>query len=219
MTQSNTVTTATGVKIETTKSPVKFREFSTNGKAEFQKEGTKTVILEQEIITKTSYPAKKVGSSLDGNLFGADDFGFESKDFENKELRLAFMNVPVNATQEQVQAKLDVANAAGAVIYKLMSNQPILDENQLYAITAGLRTKDQFANSQVARFPKDAKDDKGNDIGGQIILHNDKPFYRRTAFATGPVEDVDNRAGSDYYVSPEIEAELKSASVLAGQTF
>lgn len=208
MNQSNVTTTVN-------KTPVTLRELTVS---KFQKEGSKTAILEQKITTTKSYPSKKISNSMNANLFDADDFGYESQKFSNTETRVAFMLVPASASEEQVKAKL--ANAKNACIHRVLSSTPILDEDQKYAMSVGNRTMDDFANRQVARYPKGSKDAHGNSIEGQIILDDEgKVFYRRTFLSLESVEDSDNRGGSDYYVSPQIEAELQGASVLANQSY
>lgn len=201
-----------GIEITTKRTAVTFGALKVN---EYQKPGTKTAEVRQEIITDSYYPSKKTTSDLNGGLFDTSDFGFEKKHFQNTDRRVAWILVPANATEEMIKQKLEAAVKAGAVIYKVLSNSPILDENQKYAIEAGQRTMNDFANSQVVRYPDNhAK-------AGQLCLDkNGKVQYRRTFFWGSAMSDVDKRTAEkdDVYMSPEIAAELSGASVLEGQT-
>lgn len=139
-----------GVRHETTRTKV---ELSRIYAAEYQKPGTLTAELKQEVITTSFYPSKKVESSMQNGLFSTAEFGFDEQVFTNTESRYAWVPVPEGATEEQVRAMLEKANANGAVIYKVLDNEPILDENQLYSISIGQKTLGDFANRQVVRYP------------------------------------------------------------------
>ena len=183
--------------------------------ADYQKEGTLTAQIRQVVTTKSFYPSKKVASDLQANIFGLGDFGFEEQEYSSTETRVAWIPVPTNAKKDEVEAKLKAATEKGACIYKVLSNHPILDENQKYAISQGLTTLHTFANSQVVRYPEN------HEKAGQIILDNHgKVQYRRTFFWNTPMEDQDARSldSADAYLSPEIAAELEGASVMVGQT-
>jgi hypothetical protein len=178
--------------------------------AEFQKEGTKTAELRQEVTTISSYPSKKVTSDLQDNLFNTSDFNFEAQVFNSKETRMAWIPVPEKATEEQVLELLAKVNAAGGTIYRVLSSAPILDENQKYAINQGIRTLDQFANAQVCKYP-DNHDDEN--LRGKLLLDKaGRVMYRRTLFSKTPKEDVDNRGIVDTYMSPEIAMQLNGAA-------
>lgn len=215
--QKSETTSASGVKKVVSVSEITLDKLGVSG--EFQKPGTITAQIRQIVRTESSYPEKKVTSNLQANFFATEDYGFGSKDYSNDENRVAFLLVPENATEAIIIAKLQTANAAGGCIYRVLSNSPILDDNQKYAISAALRTVNQFANSQVVRYPKTAENDlKGlsgkiwTDAAGNIQ-------YRRTFYWNTPQEDVDLRdASKPVYMSPEIAAELKGAGVLKGQT-
>lgn len=190
--------------------------------AEFQKDGTITAQLRQPVVTKSYYPSKKVESSMSQNLFGSDAFGFEEQEFSNTEQRVTWMLVPANMTEDQIKAAIAEANKAEATIYKVLSNRPILDENQAYAITQpNLNVSlDTFANSQAVRYPENPET-IANGTAGQLCLTADnKVQYRKTYFWKTFKEDLDMRTAdpADVYLSPEIKAELEGASVLSGQT-
>jgi len=205
-----------GARTEISKSPVTLDKIYVG---ENQKPGTLTAQLRQQVVTKSFYPSKKVDSNMQDNLFTGKDFGFEEKPYESKENRVAWIPVPVSKTEAEVKAMLDTAVKNGACIYRVLSNEPILDDNQQYAITAGLRTYDDFANTQVIRYPDGVTDELGNDISGQIV--KDKAGnvqYRRTFFSAKPKEDIDERSADRVFMSAEIKAELQGAGALLGQT-
>lgn len=182
--------------------------------AEFQKPGTKTAQIRQVITTNSYYPTKQVSSNMQANIFGTADFGFEEQHFQNTENRVAWLPVPINATEEQIAAKLAEMTALGACIYRVLSNQPILDDHQKYAVRTGLNgvTLNTFANPQALRFPKGHKQE------GQISLGaGNKVVYRRTFFWNAPMEDSDLRTidPADVYVSPEIALELAGKGITA----
>lgn len=194
---------------------------------DYQKPKSKTAQLRQVVTTSSFYPSKKTSSDLSGNLFSNKDFGYEEQQFDSVETRMAWILVPENATKEQIIKLLDAAMEKGAVIYKVISNAPILDENQKYAVTAGIRTKDQFAATQVVRYPENEKT-IADGTAGKLILDNGKVIYRKTFFWPTAHADVDLRGHEDHkpYMSPEIEDEFKltvanvqgAAFSLEGQT-
>jgi hypothetical protein len=185
---------------------------------EFQKAGSLTAQLRQTITTKAFYPSKQVDSDLQQNIFNAADFGYAENEYESVENRVAWLLVPSNYTVEGFKAKLAEAIAQGATIYKVLSNSPILDKNQLYAISQGQRTIDQYANQQVVRVPEN-KETIADGTAGTIVLDNaGNVQYRKTYFWGTPKADMDIRDINKVYVSPELQAELAGASVMEGQT-
>jgi hypothetical protein len=180
--------------------------------SEFQKEGTQTAQLRQVHTTKSWYPSKKIDSSLQDNIFSMTDFGFEEEAYESVENRVCWINVPENATKDDVEGKLP----KDCTLYKILSNHPILTEDQVYAIDniSGI-DEDTYANRQVVRYPE------GNRKEGQIVLDkNNKPQYRAVFFSAKEVADVDRRTvvADEFYASPDILAEMnQDASVIVGQ--
>lgn len=180
---------------------------------EFQKEGTLTAQIRQIVTTYSSYPSKRVASDMQNAIFSNNDFGFKPQVFESTETRVAWLLVPLGVTEAEVIAKIEAANKNGACIYRVLSNTPILDENQKYAIIAGLTTKDAFANSQAVRYGVGHKQE------GQLTLDKaGNVQYRRTFFWNSPMDDQDARSASDVYLSAELAAELKGASIMKGQS-
>lgn len=181
--------------------------------SQFQKEGTETAQLRQIVESESEYPSARISNERQDNLFSVEDFGFTAQKFTNIENRVGFINVPVGTTVEKV-AELLLANP-DACLYRVMDNRPIITKDQEYAIAQGQRTYDDFANSQVVRFPEADSNGVAHPRAGQIVLdRNNKPQYRQVFFSKAAMADEDNRkADTAYgYVSPEIEAELVGAA-------
>lgn len=203
--------TNNGIRSVVESSPVAFEKMYKN---DIQKEGTLTAQIRQTIIKSTFYPSKRVDSNMQENLFSTEEFGFGEQQFDGKEERVAWILVPENITEAAIMAKLAAANSNGACIYKVLSNEPILDDNQKYAISQQLRTLNHYANAQAVRYPEN-HDTTPNKL---ILDKEGNVQYRRTYFWLTPKEDQDIRSTAKVYVSPEIAAELNGASVLQGQT-
>lgn len=213
---TNKTVPTTGIRTETKKDPIALsRIFSGDfeKKDKSGKEITKTAELRQVITTKSFYPSKKVESNLQNGLFSIDKFDIEEQVFDSVEQRVTWIPVPVNATEELVKKALETDIANGATLYKVLSNKPILDENQEQAIKLGFRTYDDFANSQAVRFPE-THETTPNEL---ILDKNGNVQYRRVFYWKTPHEDVDLRDTSKVYVTTEMEVELHGASVLEGQ--
>lgn len=176
-------------------------------KSDYQKKGTLTAELKQTIITKTTYPAISIVNNLNDNIFGPSEFkeAGEPKSFETTETRVAWIDVPTDATVASVQERLN--NIKGTCLYKILSNRPILSDNDSYAIDSAEIdiTEDDYANRQAVRYGENS------DKAGELILDaNGKVQYRRIAFSRTAKEDVDLRTEdpADFYASPELAAEL-----------
>lgn len=182
--------------------------------ADYQKEGTLTAEIKQTITTKSYYPSKSVSNNLQDNPFSTSDFGFSENEYTANETRVVWVEVPVGSTVESVAAKL--ATLPDANIYKMLANKPILSDNQVYAIGAGLTTKDIIADKQVVRYPS------GHPQAGQIILDpQGKVQYKATYFKTSAMADQDLRTAdvNDFYATPNMNIELAGimTSVAADQ--
>ena len=89
------------------------------------------------------------------------------------------------------------------------------------AIQAGITTKDTIANAQVVRYPENATDAGGNNIGGKIIADpNGKVQYRATYFSAIGKEDIDVRDDdmNNQYLTQEIEAELDDVFAMVDES-
>ena len=187
-------------------------------KADYQKEHSLTVELRQVIKTQSDYPAQRFTGDLQDSLFSIDEFETVTKSYDNTETRIAWMNVPEGTTIEVIVQRIATAMNNGARLQRVLSNHPILDNNQKYAVESSTvnRTLEDFANSQVVRYPVNHVTNPG-----QLILHNGKPQYRRVFFAATNKPDIDNRNDNptDFYFSAEILAEMNgSAATMQGQS-
>lgn len=183
--------------------------------SDFQKEGSETAELKQTEVTITSYPSKTVDSNLQDNVFAPDDFGYKMQDFKSERVNVAWINVPVGTTPEQVLDR--ISKQPKAVLYRIVDTHPILSDNQLYAIGQGIATKDQFADKQVIRHGNDAEDGAWKE--GDLVLDGlGRPLYKAVFLSLDGKEDI-NRSSTepgDFYTSEAIMAEMKS-TVAVGQ--
>lgn len=190
---------------ETIKSPITVDRVYA---AERQKEGFLTAQIRQVVTTKAFYPEKKVSSNMRDSLYSNEELGIKSEPYLSPENRVDFIQVRTNATVASVQADLNKAYEAGACIYKVLSSEPILDDNQESGLNRGLTTKDQYANKQVVRKPTQ------DSTKGEIITDAyGLPFYRRTFFSKTSKADQDLRDPKKSYMSPEIAMELQGATI------
>jgi hypothetical protein len=167
--------------------------------SDFQKQGTKTLQLRQIVQTTSSYPSKKVGNEFSDNLFATKDYGFKENTFVNKQNRVFFMSIPVNAPKEAIIAKVKSANASKAVLYRKIANKPILTSGQEYSISQGQKTMEDYAGSQVVRHPETKEvvlDESGN------------PQYRIICFSETPKADEDFRGQGDVYLMEGMKGEV-----------
>lgn len=186
--------------------------------SEWQKKGTKTAQLRQTVTTTSEYPSAKVSNNMNDNIFEESEFGFDAQVFESIQNRVAWINVPEALTIKEVEERL--AKFPGATLYRVLDNRPILTDDQNYAIGAGLRTMDNFAASQVVRYPEDHET-----MPNMIIADKaGKIQYKAVFFSNTPKEDTDNRiADLAYgYASEELKAEFAAqgsdATIVANQS-
>lgn len=179
--------------------------------SDYQKSGSKTLEVKQIISTTMYYPTKKFNSDLQDALFTESDFGVEENGYETTETRVAWIPVPANYNEAQV--KQVVANLpATACIYKMLSNTPILTDNQRQAINQGLKSLDDFADAQAIRYPNNSE------FAGELILDaSGKVQYKRTFFSKTAQEDIDERGNGKEYVSDALAEEVEGASVNISQ--
>jgi hypothetical protein len=181
--------------------------------ANYQKEGTLTAEIKQTVTTKSYYPSKSVSNNMQDNPFSTSDFGFSENEYTSQETRVVWVDVPADSTVESVGAKL--SSLPGATIYKVLANKPILSDNQIYAINAGLTTEDAIADKQVVRYPS------GHPQENQLILDpNGKVQYKATFFKSSVKEDEDMRTElvSDFYATPAMNSELAGIITVQQET-
>jgi DNA modification methylase len=207
----------TGIRHEMSKSGISLDKIY---QADFQKAGTLTAQIRQTVTTKSFYPSKKVSTNLQANIFDTKDFGFAEQEFTSFENRVAWLPIPAALANkpEEVKAKLEAAYKNGGCIYRVLANSPILTDDQKYSITQGLKTKDDFANTQAVRTPENETTLADGTAGKLTLDKAGNVQYRRTFFWLTKMDDQDARDVNDVYLSPELQAELAGASVMQGQT-
>lgn len=168
---------------------------------------TETAELEQIVTTTTYYPKKKIKSSLQDNPFAEEEFEIEQLPFKKEELRRVFIDVPKGTTILDFEFRL--LSHPKAVIYKILSNYPILteEEESLIKSESNELTRELFAARQVVRHGEKSKTPK------KLILDtNGKVQYRRLFLSLTGKEDEDRRNDipSDMYMTEEIKAEVNN---------
>lgn len=179
-------------------------------KADFQKKGTVTVQLRQEVTIKTVYPGIRVNNELQDNPFSVNEFAVKGKEFENTEKRVAWINVPEGVSKEDVEGRLPKE----ACLYRILSNYPIITSNQKDAIANGVGniSEESIADKQVIRYPDNSP------YAGQLVLREGKPQYRAVFYSNTHKDDVDKRDSSpEYFATPLIKAEISGSNALIGQ--
>lgn len=149
--------------------------------SDYQKEGTLTAEIKQQVKTVTTYDVSG-NNSLTDDLFDMST----KRTYENIETRVAWINVPSNVTQADVQKQLD--SKKNARLYRVLSNYPILSSSDKWTINEGLRSMDDFADAQIVRYPSN------HEHAGEVVLDpNGKHQYRRIGFSLNGKEDIDER--------------------------
>ena len=176
----------------------------TDRTSNYPKPGMKTVMVRQTVNIESHYPQASIENSHQQNPFSMEDFNMQDGQvINNRENRVAFLDVPQHVTFEQVQAKL----ATDASLYKTLSNNPVLTDNHMRAIENGRTSKDEIAISQATKYP--ATDPKA----GQLILVEGKIVYRKVFYWNAMKDDQDLRGSGDSYPVPErLKAEFDRAS-------
>lgn len=131
-----------------------------------------TAQLRQETIRL--YPSGRIGNNMQDTLFSLEDFGFEIR--RESSFRMAFIDVPLGTTREQVQNMIDALYLKAGdnvdlqpVIYQVMSDNPILSDTQHQALRAGLVNLDDIAYGRPDDDPN--SETYGVRIGGQLVRY------------------------------------------------
>lgn len=199
----NTETSPTGVSRTQKRTVVTVAGIA---KGNYQKEGTLTAELRQKVITVSLYPGMQIANEMQQNVFSTEDFkGVKPQEFTSEETRVAWIDVPEGTKVADVQAKI----AKNAVLYRVLSNAPILTSGHKNAIARGITTLDVIADGQALRYPA------GNAKEGQLILDSEgRVQYRKIFFWNEPKADVDLRGTVEEYRSAKIKAELGAEPVV-----
>jgi len=175
--------------------------------SEFQKEGTMSAELEQKITVVSHYPSMRIDNNKQDNIFEEDDFGVSSQEFISEETRITWLPVPAGKTVEEVQALIDGLD--GACLYKVLSNEPILTNNQKSAINNGITTLDKIAMGQIVRFPN------SHEKAGEICLDpNEKVQYRKIYFKKSAHDDLDLRTNEKDEAGKDMNTYVPEAALV-----
>jgi len=188
----------TNIRKEESRKPVTVEEIQVS---KFQKEGTKTAMIRQEVTVKSFYPSQVHSSDMQQNFVAKDQFDDTEQEFEAIQNRTAFVEVPEAFTVEEAQALIP----ENACLYRVLSNAPILTENHKNAIERGLTDLDTIGNSQVARYGE------GDEKEGQIIPDDKgRVQYRKVFYWNSEKADEDRRGMEAHpeHITAEIAEEL-----------
>jgi hypothetical protein len=132
-------------------------------------------------VTYRHYPSGKVGNSLQDSLFDQSAFNFQDNKAES--IRMAFVDVPVGTTREQVMQMIN--NYPDACIYQILSDKPILTDTQEQALAAGLVTLEDIMYGRM--------DENGQRNGGQVVRYGKS---QNIPAGKGPQDFVPSPAGN-----------------------
>lgn len=193
-------------------------------KGQYQKKGTLTAQLRQVVTVTSTYPSTSIGNNFADSLYDENEFdAAEGSSYTNEETRITWLDVPATAKTTKKQAGKDVevevpntkelvekrlAKFPNAVIYKVMSNRPILTDGQLASIEKQLKTMEDYAEKQVCRYG--ANSDQAGDL---ILDANGKVQYKRNFFSQTAKEDEDLRTEDfdDQFLTEEMELEMEAS--------
>lgn len=151
---------------------------------------------------KTTYDSAKVSNSHQDSLFTNDELGIEGLDFEQN--RVAFITVEKGTTKEQVEARL--AKYPKARIYRSLSLNPILTDNDKAAQDAGLKT-----NAGLSIFDSKKEKQRIKDPNGVFVDFKGMPQYGANFFSKEGKEDIDTREAEYSVLSQAGKIEFSAA--------
>lgn len=138
----------------------------------------------------TTYPEAKAGNSLNDSIFDSKEFGFgDGQNFT--ENRVGWIDVPKGTSIEEVQATLE--KYPKARIYRVMSLEPILTDEQRSAMATGI-SEDAEGNTIDMAYYEKTQMVKISAESGEVILYKNLPQYRVTAFSINGKADIDLRS-------------------------
>lgn len=188
-------------------------------RANYQKSGTLTAEMKQEVTEVTLYPDKVIRDDLQGNIYDIAEYNQDKKEFKKSRIDVTWIDVPDTESVESVKARL--SQYPNATLYRVISNHPIMSEStQKYIqnlIDTGQeamakKVKDRMANSQVLRYRETSPDD-GHYKGELILDKFGKPQYKYCFLdETGTKEDIDLKTEDpqDFYTTVEIHMSLNN---------
>jgi type IV secretory pathway VirJ component len=146
--------------------------------------------IRQTIIS--TYPGKKVENSMSDSLFDIEAFNIEGTEY--KSTRMAWVLVPNGVTKEQVEAML--ATKPKARICKKYSNKlvDVLTDEQKYALSAGIVTKEQLQDKHVIK-----------DSAGNVV----QPIQYSTGFFVNDYTNHKESANANVFGDVDMRVETK----------
>ncbi len=143
--------------------------------------------LRMKVIS--TYPEAKAGNSLNDSIFESKDFGFgDGQTFE--ENRVGWIDIPKGTTIEAVRSMMK--HYPNARIYRVLSLEPILSEEQRSAMANGI-SKDTDGNTINMAYYKKVQMVRPNSESDELLLFKGSVQYRVTAFSRDGKEDMDLR--------------------------
>ncbi len=140
-------------------------------------------------IILTEYPVRQVKS---GGLFAEEEFGIESKPYEST--RVAWVDVPLNANEEEIKKRIEDTFATTGKIRRTLSLKPIIDAGLAWALANGKRTMDQIREKQLVRNKNGEPVMYKHRVNGEII---ESPQYKKLSYFAQGAADVDLRPASN----------------------
>jgi|TARA_R110000782_G_scaffold193411_3_gene282969 hypothetical protein len=173
------------------------------------KDSVLTAQIRQVVKTTSTYPGKNVGNDKQDSLFGAAEFGGESKVYTKESNRIAWIDVPLDTTAAQVEARIASLGAKGR-IYQIVSIdiQDCLTDGHRYQIAEGNL---ELSDAMVKRSIPVIGDD-GEPTGEAASDAEGNTLYRALYFSATGQEDILNDSSVD---AIELEESMGSESEVA----
>lgn len=182
----------------------------------------------RQVFTK-SYPKMRTSNEFKDSLFSDEELGIEADDYTEERVTW----IPVGKTHKVEDVKAALAKNAESVIYKVLSNNPIVSSDQQRVLDNGL-TGDAFDNFLSTNgLNKSEWDEECSKIlydkiasrqlvvyaegeqEGQPILYNGKEQYREVFFSKTARPDMDLRTTHTRQESPELVLATEEVKVTA----
>lgn len=144
------------------------------------------------MTVESVYPEAQVGNQLNDSVFSFDSFGFgDGNSYEEK--RVAWIDVPAGTTKEQVEEQL--AKFPQARIYRIMSLQPVITEEQERAMENGISMYVADDGNKYPVTPEyyERKQRVVNTETGEVVNYKGLPQYRVLGFSRDGKADKDLR--------------------------
>jgi len=184
--------------INVNEQPVRFSEFRISN---YQKAGTKTLMMRQSLTTTYTYSGSSDGSnSLQQNPFADSIPETEIEEHIKESNRVCFLSVGDSMTEEEVVGAIKPSWR----IQRTWANRPILSTEQEFMIKEGKLSYDDIAEKQLVVDP---------DNGSPILDSFSKHQYFRDNLNLHGEEDVDLRGNSEEYIPTAFKMEADTGIV------